>query len=122
MQGNAGLRVGAVGSRGWTDKAAIARVLDDVHTRQHISLIVSGGAYGPDRIAAKWARDHGVELLVYEPDWKTAGRRAGAIRNQAIVDAVDYIIAFWDGSSPGTKITIDMARRARKPVRVELPA
>lgn len=60
-------------------------------------------------------------LEVYKPDWARYGRAAGAIRNKQIVDACDKLIAFWDGKSKGTKISIDMAEKQGKLLKVILP-
>ena len=81
------------------------------------TVIVSGGADGADRMAVQAAKERGMMTVVFYPDW-SKGRSAGAKRNQLIVNDCDRVIAFWDGKSPGTKITIDMARRAGKPVEV----
>ena len=82
------------------------------------TVIVSGGAAGVDRIAEDYAHRHELSVLVYHPDWQAHGKAAGAKRNQQIVDRADRVIAFWDGKSKGTKITIDMARRAGKLVEI----
>lgn len=52
------------------------------------------------------------------PDWNRYGRSAGARRNAEIVKQADEVVAFWDGKSRGTQITIAMARAAGKPVTV----
>jgi hypothetical protein len=46
-------------------------------------------------------------------DWDKHGKAAGFIRNQEIVDNCDFVVAFWDGASRGTKDTIDRARKAK---------
>jgi hypothetical protein len=82
------------------------------------TVIISGGARGADRMAVSAARDRGMRCVEYLPDWNRLGKAAGAKRNQQIVDDCDRVIAFWDGYSKGTAITIDMARRAGKPVEI----
>jgi len=63
-------------------------------------------------------QEHGdqASIITFTPEWDKYGKRAGAIRNQEIVNEADTIIAFWDGQSKGTKITIDMALKAGKPL------
>ena len=105
------MNVAIVGSRTWTDAAAIHRVIDRL-VEEHAGLtIVSGAASGADRIAAAYARLKAVPVIEHPADWKRHGRTAGAIRNHAIVADADIVIAFWDGVSPGTRITLDLARR-----------
>jgi hypothetical protein len=42
-------------------------------------------------------------------------------RNEKIVKNSQEIVAFWDGSSPGTADTIRLAKKFGKPVKVILP-
>ena len=78
--------------------------------------IVSGGARGIDSCAAKYAKEHGIELIEILPDYETYGRRAPIVRNVSIVDECDCVVAFWDGRSKGTKFTIDKAEQQGKRV------
>jgi hypothetical protein len=36
------------------------------------------------------------------------------MRNKDIVNAVDYVVAFWDGASKGTANSIALAKKAGK--------
>lgn len=80
--------------------------------------IVSGGAKGVDSLAAAFAREHGIKLTEFRPDYKRNGRGATFIRNRQIVDYADEVLAFWDGESHGTKYTIDYARKVGRRVRI----
>lgn len=82
------------------------------------AVVISGGALGVDTVAVEEARARGLAHQVYRADWQRYGRRAGAIRNRRIVAAASRVVAFWDGASRGTAITIDMARELGKPVEV----
>lgn len=77
-------------------------------------IVISGGADGVDRLAATLARIHSISVIEYLPDWDKFGKSAGAIRNKLIVDNSDEVVAFWDGSSAGSYITISMAIKANK--------
>ena len=37
-------------------------------------------------------------------------------RNKLIVDECDCVLAFWDGTSRGTKFTLDYAKEKNKPI------
>jgi hypothetical protein len=76
--------------------------------------IVSGGAAGVDKMARDVAFRDNFFYIEFLPDWTKYGRAAGALRNKKIVDYCDKLIAFWDGKSKGTKISIDMAEKAGK--------
>lgn len=78
--------------------------------------IISGGARGIDTIAAQYARKRGMKLLEFRPDYATFGRGATFVRNRLIVDMADVVVAFWNGSSRGTKYTIDYAKKKYVPV------
>jgi predicted Rossmann fold nucleotide-binding protein DprA/Smf involved in DNA uptake len=103
-----------VGSRTFDNYDQMIRVLDAFT----ITRVVSGGAGGADTLAARWAAECNIPLSTHLPQWDRYGKRAGAVRNRAIVNEAEQVIAFWDGQSKGTKITIDMAREAGKPVTV----
>jgi len=78
-----------------------------------------GGARGVDRLAARYADQLGHLVEEYEADWETHGKKAGIMRNLAMLDQrPDLVIAFWDGESRGTKHTIDEASRREIPVEV----
>ena len=95
-------------------------------TFQDGTIFISGGANGVDSWAEKIINEINLGLthttpipkIILKPDWDKYGKRAGAIRNQKIVDEADKIIAFWDGKSKGSKITIDMAIKANKPLDI----
>ena len=78
--------------------------------------IISGGARGIDTLAAMYARKHGMKLLEFRPDYETFGRGATFVRNRLIVDMADVVVAFWNGTSRGTKYTIDYAKKKYVPV------
>lgn len=104
-------KVAVIGSRDFTDYKKLCEVLDkyDIHE------IVSGGARGADSLAAKYAKEHGIGLTEFFPDW-SVGKHAGHVRNQHIIDHCDIVFAFWDMESKGTKDSIVKAKKANKPV------
>lgn len=79
-----------------------------------ITKVVSGGAAGADSLGGRWARDHKVELVEYLPEWEKHGKRAGFIRNEAIIRAADVVLALWDGTSRGTAHSLSVAKRLKK--------
>lgn len=80
--------------------------------------IVSGGARGVDSYAKHYAVNHNIPIIEYLPDYKQYGRSAPFLRNIQIVETCDYLLAFWDGVSHGTKFTIDYANRYGVPHKV----
>lgn len=108
------------GSRHWPQSQAhkVTWVLNtqlDLHYSAERFIVKVGDCpTGVDRITNSWARTmvlNHVELEVFKADWKTYGKAAGPIRNQAMVDSgADVALVFLYGKSVGTK---DCARRAR---------
>lgn len=95
----------------------IYAVLDKFHKNCPINSVVSGGANGPDKIGAQWARDNNVPLIEHIPDW-SQGKSAGFKRNELIIKDCNVVLAFWDGISNGTQHSIKLAQAQGKPVFV----
>lgn len=112
------MKVAIVGSRSFNDYERLEQCIASISS--DIEVIVSGGAKGADSLAANYAREHGIELEEYLPEYSRYGRAATIVRNRQIVDASDMILAFWDGCSKGTKSTLDYARKCNKQVVIEM--
>lgn len=102
------------GSRTITDEKLVFSKLDEYFALHKNLAILSGGARGVDSIGEKWANLHNVPIERFLPDWKKYGRRAGIIRNKQMVEAADYVMIFWNGTSKGTKSVIDFCQKQQK--------
>lgn len=80
--------------------------------------IVSGGARGIDTCAAEFAREHGLKLTEFLPDYQRYGRGAPLVRNKLIVEYADVVYAFWDGKSRGTAYTLRYCKEVGKPYQI----
>jgi hypothetical protein len=105
------MKVAVVGSRNFNDYEKLKQTLDQT---PDITRIISGGAKGADALAEQWAKEKGIEIVVYKPDWAKYGRGAGVVRNRLIIEDCDYCIAFWDGVSNGTKSSIEHSKKMHK--------
>ncbi len=110
------MKVLICGSRGINDPAVVAQAVE--RSGMTPTHIVSGGARGVDTLARLYAQSRGVEFTEYVADWDRYGKRAGFLRNCVMVGVVDAVIAVWDGSSRGTKHSIDYATSKGKQVFV----
>jgi len=82
-------------------------------------IIISGTARGADRLGERYATERGLQIERHPANWTRNGKRAGYLRNQEMADVADALIAFWDGTSRGTKHMIDiMNKKAEDMVRV----
>jgi hypothetical protein len=102
------MRIGVIGSRSFLDYKLLEMTLNKISDRTQISSIISGGAKGADSLAEQYANLNNIDTTIFKPDW-SFGKGAAAIRNIKIVENSDIIVAFWDGVSKGTKMTIDIA-------------
>lgn len=80
--------------------------------------IVSGTASGADHLGEQFAKEKGYDLKLFPANWKTYGKSAGYLRNKQMAEYADYLIAFWDGKSKGTRHMIDLAKKNGLSVRV----
>ena len=105
------VRVLVCGGRNYSDHERVKAVLNALHERVGISVIIQGGARGADELAFGWARANGVEEIQFDADWETHGSFAGPMRNTQMLyeGKPDLVIAF-----PGGRGTGDMVRKARK--------
>lgn len=97
------------GSRGWADKERIKQAFIE----HKVTRVINGRArLGADRLAWEVARELGISTVSYPANWIKHGRAAGVIRNQEMLDKepAEMLLAFWDGSSRGTKDMIDRAK------------
>lgn len=74
-----------VGSRGFDDYNLLKIEIDKIAKKYKILCICSGGAEGADSLAEKYAKENNIKTTIFIHDWKTYGKKAGAIRNQSIV-------------------------------------
>lgn len=109
------MKVAIVGSRG----------LQVTHLETYlpdgVTEIVSGGAKGVDTCARVYAHSHQIKLTEFLPEYKKYGRSAPLKRNISIIEYADLVLAFWDGTSHGTKFVIDNCKKRGIPVRVYVP-
>jgi hypothetical protein len=88
----------------WSERRAEGKLL----------AIMTGGAPGADNYGKHWAQAYLLMNIEVVADWRKFGKKAGPLRNQAMVDRADGIILF-----PGGVGTTDVATRARvKGIRI----
>lgn len=83
--------------------------------------IISGVAKGADSLAVKFAFNNELTLHKFPAEWKAYGKAAGYIRNKSMLDIgkPDLVIAFPGGK--GTKMMIELARKAGVEVKIIEP-
>ena len=104
------------GSRSITDYHAVKQ--DYLVSGFDAVLFVSGGAKGVDRLGEELANELKIPIQRFIPDWDGLGKRAGMVRNIAMGDYADTLVAVYDGTSKGTKQMIDYMQSLNKPVYI----
>lgn len=113
------MRVIIAGSRGIRDLTVVKRALEIAATKGIVpTSVVSGGAYGVDRLGEAWARAQKLPIGRFLADWHRYGAFAGPERNGRMVRCADALIAVWDGRSAGTADVIRQATAAELHVYV----
>jgi hypothetical protein len=109
--------IAIVGSRDYPDLEAVRTF---VRALPKYATVISGGARGVDSVAEDEAKKCGLSLIIHRADWDKHGKAAGVIRNKLIVEDCDELMAFWDGTSRGTKNSVDLAKKLGKKITVNL--
>ena len=125
------LRVIVAGGRDFTNINVMATVLNNLQDIDHVIeieklILICGMARGADLTAYKLFKEAGLPVEAYPADWKNLevpdavikynrhgayNATAGYTRNIEMAHNADMLIAFWDGSSSGTKHMITTARK-----------
>lgn len=77
---------------------------------KEVGQVVYSGATGVDALAEQWAKNNNIEFIIFSPNYEVYGKRAPLVRDKEMVEYADYVIAFWDGHSHGTKYIIDYCK------------
>jgi hypothetical protein len=87
-----------------------------------VTEVVSGTCRGVDKLGEAWAEARAIPVRCFPPEWRRYGKRAGPVRNEAMVRYAaahgGALVAIWDGVSPGTAHSIRYARQHGLPVYV----
>jgi hypothetical protein len=82
---NGAVSVIVCGGRDYADKEELDNALSFLWLCYPKLHLIAGGARGADRLAARWAHENGVDCEEVEADWETYGKRAGVLRNTAML-------------------------------------
>lgn len=114
-------RILITGSRAWNDYGKLSKVLTTEVSRAiklGLDVVIVHGSCptGADAMAQRWCEANGVDFERHPADW-SQGKKAGPLRNQAMVDlGADVCYAFPKDSSRGTRDCMKRASKAGIPV------
>lgn len=109
------MKVIIAGTRNFNDYEKLKKELDLFRATKEVTEIVSGACKGADLLGEKYAKENNIPIKQFPANWEAYGKKAGPIRNEEMANYADYLIAFWDSESRGTKNMIDLMRRKHKP-------
>ena len=109
------MRVIVAGSRDITDYRIVADAI--AQSGFNVTEVVSGACPGVDGLGERWSTHALIRLARFPAEWSKHGRAAGPIRNAAMAEYADALVAVTNGS-PGTEDMINKMRALGKPVYV----
>ena len=112
------MKYAIVGSREFPDKVFVESITQQLINDDPDFILVSGGARGVDTWGSDVAIKNNKLSIVHYADWNKHGKKAGFLRNHDIINDANMVYAFWDGTSKGTKHSIDLAIKAGKPLNI----
>lgn len=125
------MKIAIIGGRDFTNYDLLKLKL--MPYRVTATQIISGGAHGADTLAKKFAKENNIPLKEYLAEWdlfeepckikvnrngKKYNALAGFNRNIKIIKNADFVVAFWDGHSVGTRDSIGKAHKLKKDILI----
>ena len=130
-------RVMICGSRTFNDYTLLKEKVTNALVSRGISrkkdfniVVVSGGAYGADKLGERFAKEYGLHIETHIPLWNDLTKEpcrikinkygepynclAGLNRNKDMVIVSDLVIMFHDGESKGTLNDLDLCKKYNK--------
>lgn len=133
------MKIAVIGSRRYGRLEAVGSFVEKLAERHPDAWVISGGAKGVDERAEGTARGCGLRVVSYRPErdetgewviavyvdgyrvctvacrphWASFAETAKA-RNLMVVGDGDKVVAFWDGSSPGTAHALSCAAGSKE--------
>jgi hypothetical protein len=105
------MRLIIAGSRAFTDYSVLIDNIKKYGIHDMDVTVLSGGARGADKLGERFANEYNKKLELYPAQWDRFGRSAGYQRNVQMADNATHLLAFWDGTSPGTRHMINIAKQ-----------
>ena len=109
------MKIIIAGSRTITDyqlvKEIIEKALPIINEVDEPFSFIFGGARGVDSLGEKYAKEKSIGYGTMIANWDLYGKKAGYLRNVAMANDANALIAVWDGKSKGTKHMIDIAKK-----------
>lgn len=105
-------RIIVAGSRGFHDYDFFSVQMKEIIAGIEGNFIFYSGMApsGADKLIVDFCKREGYLYDPYPADWDKFGKSAGYIRNNTMASTATWLIAFYDGKSPGTTHMIKIAK------------
>lgn len=110
------MKVGILAGRDWTDSNLLEDVLDKVHSKSKISLLILPHELRAGELAGDWAFIHKIDTEPRVITWegKTVKHKAGSKRNAQMIEDSDYCILYYT-DCPECEWILDNLEKQNKP-------
>jgi hypothetical protein len=108
------------GSRIFSDFAKLCDVMDKFLDGKEDVEIIVGGAKGADKLGEDYAHMRDISLKKILPEWSKHAKASALRRNEIMGLQADACVCFWDGGSTGTAHMIQVAKRNRLSLYIEV--
>lgn len=107
-------------SREFNNYEILEEILDRYEGKYAITEIIEGEARGDNTLLRIYGEHRGIPVRSFSADWNLYGKRAGDIRNAALLaeEKPEWVIVLRRPESLATENMIKQARKAGVPVNV----
>lgn len=105
--------IATTGTRTATNREEWEKWLDKQTKGLEPLTVRSGGAKGTDEMTKEWTKKRGHKHEEFTAEWGKYGKKAGPMRNAKMIENCTLLIANWNGTSKGTRNTIETAKRKK---------
>lgn len=106
-------RILVCGSRNWTNQRVIGDALKFcAESIEGKIVVIHGAARGADELAGKVCKARKIEQWPMPADWDKDGKKAGPIRNSAMIALKPHVVICFSTAFPVTPGSADLCRKA----------
>lgn len=114
-------KVIVAGGRDFNNYEGLSKSLDYLlkNINDDIQVVCGHGSRRRSAWQSNMQKSMGIKSFYFPADWDLDGKSAGFKRNVKMAEYADALVAFWDGSSRGTKHMIDTAKEKGLDIRIK---
>lgn len=114
------LKLIIAGSRSFNDYELLKQQVDLIAKDYNDVIIICGMAPGADALGKRYADEHGYLCIPMPALWDKYKKSAGYRRNESMAKIANMVCCFWNGTSPGTRHMLDLAKKHKLDIHTVL--